>query len=149
MAIDENSSSSTGNLQDNLETMIAGIDPRVAEALPRIGIHRLADLAESTPGELAKALKGMGIYRKHIEVENWIGQAKQKLAERKIDASSSPQADTTAMPNTQASGNQLDDWNTQLNSRSILRIELPGKVKRPGKLVSGKPGCATENVTKK
>jgi hypothetical protein len=113
MAVDENSSSSTGNLQDNLETIIAGIDPRVVEALPRIGIHRLADLAESTPGELAKTLRGMGIYRKHIEVENWISQAKQKLAEREKDASSSPQANTTAMPNAQASGNQLDDWNTQ------------------------------------
>ena len=57
MAIDENASSFTGNHEDNLETMIAGIDPRVAEALPRIGIHRLADLAESTPGELFKALR--------------------------------------------------------------------------------------------
>jgi hypothetical protein len=113
MAVDENTSSSTGKHEDNLETMIAGIDSRVAEALPRIGIHRLADLAESTPGELAKALRGMGIYRKHIEVEDWIGQAKQKLAERKIDAHSSSKADTTAMPNTQASGNQLDDWNLQ------------------------------------
>ncbi len=112
MAVDENTSSSTGDLQDNLETII-GISPRVAEALSYIGIHRLADLAESTPGELFKALKGMGILRKYIEIENWIGQAKQKLAERKIDASSSSQADTTAMPNTQASGNQLDDWNLQ------------------------------------
>ncbi len=48
MAVDENTSSSTGNLQDNLET-ITGISPRKAEALSHIGIHRLDDLAESTP----------------------------------------------------------------------------------------------------
>jgi len=109
MTVDENTSNSTGNLQDT----ITGISPRVAEALSHIGIHRLDDLAESTPGELAKALRGMGIYRKRIEVENWIAQAKQKLAERKEEASSSPEADTTAMPNAQASGHQLGDWNLQ------------------------------------
>ena len=80
MAVDKNTSSSTGNLQDNLET-ITGIGPRTAEALSHAGIHRLEDLAESTPDELARALKevGLRITAKQIEAMNWIGQAQALL----------------------------------------------------------------------
>ena len=81
MAVDENTSSSTGNLQDNLET-IDGIGPRTAEALSHVGIHRLEDLAESTPDGLAKALTdgaGLRISPKRIEAMNWTGQAQALL----------------------------------------------------------------------
>ena len=90
MAVDENAVSSAGNVQDNLET-ITGIGPRTAEALSHIGIHRLEELAESTPDGLAKALfdgVGLRISPKRIEAMNWIGQARRRLAERKKDASS-------------------------------------------------------------
>ena len=91
MAVDENTSSSTGDLQDNLETII-GISPRVAEALSYIGIHRLADLAESTPGELFKAFKGMGILRKYIEIKtglvrpskSWLSGKSARAAHRRL-----------------------------------------------------------------
>lgn len=113
MAVDENTPSSSGNLQDDLETII-GIGPRTAAALSRIGIHRLEELAESTPDGLAKALAdGADLRISPKRVEDWIVQAKLKLAEQKIDASSSPQADATAMPNDQAPGNQSDDWDLQ------------------------------------
>jgi hypothetical protein len=127
MAVDENTSSSTGNQQDNLETII-GIGPKTAAALSRIGIHRLEELAESTPDGLAKALADgadLRISPRRIEAMNWIGQAKQKLAERNKDASGSPRAETTAMPNAQASGNQLDALN-DLQAEFTLYFESKG-----------------------
>jgi len=132
MVIDENTSNSTGNPQDNLET-IDGVDSRTAEALSHVGIHRLDDLAESTPGGLAKALKkaGLRISSKRIEAMNWIGQAKEKLAERKEDASSSREADATAMPVDQASEDQSSGWNLQAEFSLYFENQGSGQAEEP------------------
>jgi hypothetical protein len=133
MAVDENPPSSTGNLQDELETII-GIGPRTAAALSRIGIHRLEELAESTPDGLARALADgadLRVSPKRIEAMNWIGQARQRLAERKEDASSSPQADATAMPNDQASENQSGDWSLQAEFSLYFENQGSGQAEEP------------------
>jgi hypothetical protein len=133
MAVDESTSSSTGDVADSLET-ITGIGPRTAAALSRIGIHSLEELAESTPDGLAKALADgaeLRISPRRIEAMNWIVQARQRLAERKADASSSPQADTLAMPNAPAAGHQSDDWKLQAEFTLYFENKGSGQGEEP------------------
>ena len=133
MAVDEGAVSSAGNVQDNLET-ITGIGPRTAAALSRIGIHRLEELAESTPDGLAKALADgadLRISPKRIKAMNWIGQARRKLAERKKDSSSLPLANAAAMPKDRASENQSRDWNLQAEFSLYFENRGSGQAEEP------------------
>ena len=66
-----------GYTPESLER-VSGIGPRTAEALTRIGIRRLNDLAQATPETLAKGLfeqVGLRVSPERIAAMNWIGQA--------------------------------------------------------------------------
>jgi hypothetical protein len=114
MTTDRRSADSTSHVDDVL-TEIEGLSKTAERDLHSLGIRGFADLAKYTPKELAKKLYERTKSRRYsvtfIENRDWIGQAKQKLAERKRATSSSPRADTLAKPNAQASGIKLDDWN--------------------------------------
>lgn len=93
MTTDKNSSTLTDNPQDHLET-IAGIGQKTAEALSHIGIHCFADLAQSTPAELAKALfkqVGLRVSPERIEAMNWIGQAQALLQQARDEQVAPPE----------------------------------------------------------
>ena len=90
MGAEENVLTSVNDERDDLET-IKGIGPTTADALYRIGVRRLADLAQYTPHTLAEALNeqaGLEVSPKRIETSDWIGQARtlaqQAKAKRRL-----------------------------------------------------------------
>jgi hypothetical protein len=94
MNTDENMSASADAASYNLADEINNLGQRCAEALNRIGIFRPDDLAQySTSAELQQALeeKGEEIQFWRIEKYNWIGQAREILAQRGNNEHSSPQ----------------------------------------------------------
>jgi nucleotidyltransferase/DNA polymerase involved in DNA repair len=132
MTTDIDSADSTSHVDDIL-TGIKGLGKTAERDLHSLGIRGFADLAKDTPEELAKKLyehtKNSKYSVKFIETSDWIGQARQKLAERKKDASSSPQADAPARPNAQASENQTDDWKLQAEFTLYFENKVSGQGK--------------------
>jgi hypothetical protein len=74
----------TGQQDDPLR-QIKGIGQKIADTLHSIGIHSLADLAQTTPVDLAQKLSaqaGLKLSSQSIEAQDWIGQARTLAAKQ-------------------------------------------------------------------